>query len=929
MHRLETGATVLRGLKTGAAAMVCLALSWTIRPAVLSAAPASDPAFIQYFETSWDTMRARMPDVFMAGYEGVWVPPPQRAAGGVNGTGYDLFDRFDLGSNSDPTRYGSESGFRLVISEFHKANCRVFVDWIMNHNASWDNTSVGDPFFSTGNFRDNGGYPGFALDLPADVWGDFNPPGTQAENPGGANFDQFNGRLLGLIDIDQAQSGPNYEFIRHPVAPDPNNLPMPGTAIRNQPDPNNARLYPDTALPAIMPANPGTSRNPSPPSLTFFPYNTADPMAGDAVTESASDLLLRSTQYYLDVIGVDGFRLDAAKHVLPSWWDNFWDAAVFNRYVGFDGTAQTPFSFVEVVDGNNNVVNWVRKPGEDGGPGWPPLGWQFGNRDALDLNEAGALRNLIGAAGGDSWDTVLGAGVDNQDDGFNNGTIGVHHVTSHDNSFNLDDTVAQAYVLMRPGPAVVYHNALEFGPVGFPAPDSRTDALGLGDDSITTLVKIRNEYGRGFFIPLNANHADVLVFSRRTPSNGDNVLVAVNDLTSNGTNTLTVTTAFPAGTRLHELTGNAADPVVDPTGVIPEVLVVGGGGVVSNLVVPRNSNATNGFHGRGYVIYGPAVPTGTLSISNATTSVVPPDPASVPDPTQRLSPITMVTSPTFDILLQTQQADPLDPATDDEAVFRIDQGFQDFNGNAQIDFGPGNTSQFDPRYGFENFLTTNSPLFGGGTGTYRQTINAAALGEGFHYITVRAFRNRAAGLDPLFGEFRMVIYVDLLPPDFNLTSPTVTCNNDIPTLPAEFVVKATDTTVSRVHIFIDQPAGTDFVALAFGGAGQADRLVDTFSLSRAALLSGNHRVDIVAIEDLPGGGTRVTEKSFTGIQSMTGTGVGSGDVNHNGVVDSLDVIAFQFFLLNPNFDPAADTNCDGLIDGLDIQGFVDAALGGP
>ena len=110
---------------------------------------------------------------------------------------------------------------------------------------------------------------------------------------------------------------------------------------------------------------------------------------------------------------------------------------------------------------------------------------------------------------------------------------------------------------------------------------------------------------------------------------------------------------------------------------------------------------------------------------------------------------------------------------------------------------------------------------------------------------------------------------------------------------------------------------------------RSDRFVDTFTVTRAALLSGNHRVDVVAFEELPGGGTRVTQKSFTGIQSTTGTGAGSGDVNHNGVVDSVDVFALVFFLLNPNFDPAADTNCDGRIDGLDIQGFVDAALAGP
>ncbi|MFQ5412715.1 MAG: hypothetical protein ACE5EC_10475, partial [Phycisphaerae bacterium] len=204
--------------------------------------------------------------------------------------------------------------------------------------------------------------------------------------------------------------------------------------------------------------------------------------------------------------------------------------------------------------------------------------------------------------------------------------------------------------------------------------------------------------------------------------------------------------------------------------------------------------------------------------------------------------------------------------------------------------------------------------------------DAVALGEGYHYITVRAFRHRAAGLDPLFGEFRLSVYVDLADPDFDLISPTTTCNNDVTSLPVEFIIQATSTTVDRVHVFVDLPESTDFIALAQGGSGQAERFMDVFTFTRSALLSGNHRVDVVAFETLPNGNSRVTHRTFTGIQSTTGGGIGNGDVNHNGVVDTNDIIAFLFFLMNPNFDPAADLNCDGLLNGLDIQPFVDAIL---
>ncbi|MCB9853615.1 MAG: hypothetical protein H6819_11010 [Phycisphaerales bacterium] len=879
------------------------------------------PTILQYFESGWDTIRYRMPDVFMAGYDGTWLPPVQKATAGTSGVGYDLFDRFDLGSTTSPTRYGTESGFRLMVDQSHRANVRVYVDFLLNHNSFPDITTSDDPFLNNGNsFWENGGYPGFALELPGDAFGDFHAYSNgcpQSTNPNDGCYNLYDGRLLGLIDIDQSKGGAAYEWIRHPVAVDADNIPMLPGAVRNQPDPANAKFYPDTDLPAIMPNNPGTSRNPNPPQYTFYPFNTADPAAGDAVPESASRLLLRTTKYYLEVLKVDGFRLDAIKHT-PEWFfDNLWDAAVYGRYVDFDGVSKTPYSFGEAVEGNSRILDWVRKPGENGGPGWPALGWEFGNRDALDLNEAGQLRDIISAGGFGNWNNVLGASVDNADDGFNNGTVGVHHVTSHDNSFNLDDTVSQAYVLMRPGPAVVYHNALEFGVPGFPAPDSRLDAIGLGGTRITTLVKIRNQYGRGFFFPLNSNRNDVLAFTRRSPSSEDNVLVGLNDSNANGFDSVSITTAFPAGTRLHELTGNAASPIVDPNGDIPELITVGAGGVISNFRVPRNSSTAQASHRNGYVIYGPAVPTGTLSIANATTIVAPPDSASTPDPRQRVNPVTIVTSSTFDILLQTQQTDPSDPNTDDAAVFRIDSGFVDHNGNGGVD----HTDSTAVDYGFEDFLTENSPRFGGGTGTYRQTIDASQLGDGYHYITVRAYRHRPGGTQPLFGEFRIVIFVDNEAPAFQFVSPTATCDHDVMTTPVNFVIEAQGS-VDDVYVFLDRQDDTNFEGLAMGASNRATRFADTFTLTRSLLTTGNHRVDIVAVEVRPDGVRNTRHETFTGVQSFTGSALGVGDLNADGAINGLDVELFVSLVQLEFFLPTADTNCDGLVNVGDISDFA-------
>lgn len=894
---------------------------------------------LQYFEAKWDVMRYRMPDVFMAGYDSLWTPPPQRGQGGVNSIGYDLFDRFNLGSGNGAaaTHYGNENGFRLMVEESHKANSRVFVDWIMNHNGTWDHT--------TPNFITQGSYPGFAVQLPGDPYGDFHTPGTQSENPGGANFNLFDGRLVGLIDIAQEK---NHQFIRHPITVgDPNNIP--GGTLYNIPDANNRRFYPDTNLAGYTPINPGTNRNPGPPNYTFYPFNTANPSAGDPVLESATTLLLRSTQYYLEVLKVDGFRLDAAKHI-PTWfWDNLWDASVHNRYKAFDGTIQIPYSFVEAVGGGGiNPPDWVRKPGEPGsGTGYPSIGWQFGNRDMLDLDEAGALRDLTNNDGSGSWDSVMGASADNVD-GFNNGTIGVHHVNSHDNAIadGENDSTAHAYVLMRTGPAIVYYHAFQFGaePNNFPRRNGRDDAIGLGSNVITTLVKLRNQYARGWFMPITGgSQADVLIFTRRTPSSQDNVLVGLNDREDNGFDSRTVTTTFPQGTRLWEQTGNSSNATVDPNGDIADMLTVGAGGSVT-VRVPRNRNANGVFHGLGYVIYGPVVPAGTLSIVNATTSVVPPDSAGVADYQQRVSPITIITSSTFDIQLQTTQADAGDPNTDDLAIFRIDQGFKDFNNNGSTylgqpnsDFHPGNTNAESPSYGFENFVTAASnrcQVDGGGnctntgTGLYRQTINAAALGEGFHYITVRAYRHRAAGLDPLFAEFRIVVYVDLADPQYTFLAPTANCNNDITALPVDFIAKSSDLTTGSMYMFVDLPATTDFIALATGGSNLATQSLDTFTLRRGSLITGNHRLDVVAVETRPDGVKRYNHQGFVGIQSFTGSAVGPGDIDADGDRDGADITPFIQYLtgVNPTFGPTADMNCDGLIDLDDEPGFVAALL---
>lgn len=884
-----------------------LALSLAVGAISLSAATASaqnNQNYLQWFETEWDRIERRVPDFFLAGYNAVWLPPPSKTAA-FHSPGYDPFDRFDLGkpplfafsSSRARTTYGTEATFRAMVKELQQAGAEVYIDSILNHNSGRTESDF---------FLAQGGWPGFWIPRenpprnkqPTDDWGDFNNGNAQgylqSENPGGANYDLVNGDLVALIDIAHQS---NNQYIRQPVAPG-NPLNIPGGTVWNNPDPANARFYPDLSLAPDTFTNPGTSRNPGAQSFTRHPFNTADPMAGDAVTDNATGLLMRWSQWMIQEIGVDGFRLDAAKHA-PTWfWDRFFDSSIYLTRTTPDGRQVTPFTFGENVTGNSdNLANYIRKD-------------SFANRDALDLQGAARLRDLLNAGGFSSWTSIQANGdsghLDVADDGIVNGSMGVNHVFSHDNgSVGSGNALPplpterqqghqmHAYSLLRPGRALVYHHGRGIPRTsGFFPREGAPKALGWDpaaqqlDDTVTTLVRLRNQIGYGQYFQLNSNISDVLVYQRAF-NNLANCVVAVNDRWDAGTLSVTVNTAYPQGTRLHEQTGNAADPVVNPGGTIPQTITVGPGGQIT-LVVPNNRTGAV-EHGKGYVIYSEALPNATVTFVGAQ-SVIEPDPVSFPDSLQRLNPITVLTGDSFEIRVQTTAGDPLDPNTDDNALFAWNQRNRDWNGNGVLDI-PFTAPVIG---GYEEFLTFKCPLFtcADATGLYRQAIDATTMEEGYHYLSVIAFRHRPAGSTPIFREVRNVVYVDRLPPPVELVQGGQTLTDPRP----EFSVRALDRTARRIHMFLNLDESVDPLTLV-DTSNQAlpyDRK-EWRRVFDPTLTHGFHDVTVVAFED-SGNHNVVRESVFVDLCEA--------DFNKDGVLNVFDL--FSYLTLYADSDPSTD-----------------------
>jgi hypothetical protein len=883
-----------------------------------------NPIIMQWFEARWSDIERRIPDWYMAGYGGVWLPPASRA-GSAGSAGYDPFDRFDFGRPGAETTYGTDQGFRTMIAEFHQANGLVYLDSVLNHNSGRQGSA---------GFQAAGGYPGFWMapsnpivdKTPTSNWGDFHAGIAngylQSENPQGPNYDLYLGDLVALVDIAQES---NHQFIRQPITPgDPQNIPA-GT-VHNLPNPSNRKAYPDRDATPMTFTNPGTARSPGANNFTMYPFNPSDPMTGDPYADNATGLLMRWTQMMLDVYKVDGFRIDAIKHA-PAWfWDVYYDAAVFNRRVTPDGRRVVPFSFGEAVDGNSQIFNlYVRKDG-------------FGNRDALDINGSGSLRDLVNNGGLGTWANVLDSHLDKADDNDNDGSLGVNHVYSHDNgtvgngssapgepSTRQMGYFANAYVFMRPGAVKIYHNARGINRSGgFWPRNGVTTTMGVEpvsntlDRTIPTLAGLHNSYARGAWNVLNSTDsvnpslADVLIFERRSWTGSAwsaHVLVGCNDSYADGIDWRSVQTSFPAGTRLVEMTGNAEDPAVDPTNVVPRILTVDGTGRVL-MPIPRNRNG-GVDHNKGFVVYGLAIPSGTLAIS-PTNGQLNPDPVNQQRQRRRLNAIPVVSGESFDIQLTTTHGDPgvgNNANADDNAVFRFNQGNFDLNGNGVSDIDGLNAVV----PGYEQFVTQRQPLAGTNNtnGLYRQTITTSQLPEGLNYLSVVAFRKRNTNEPPIFREFRQAIYVDRVGPagDF-INPPTRTTSTSL-----RFDARAGDRTATRAHMILDLPPGADPLSPTYSNVPNLCSKIDRFDYFRtlSGLTHGWHTVTLTFFEETGRGSAR-THAFFVDLCPM--------DFNEDGFIDFFDyddfVSAFEQGL------PTTDYNGDGFIDFFDYDDFVAA-----
>ncbi|WP_316785394.1 alpha-amylase [Pedobacter frigiditerrae] len=104
---------------------------------------------IQYFhwyynesDNLWTKAKKEAANLASMGFTGVWFPPAYKGSNGGYSIGYDTYDLFDLGEfnqkNSVATKYGKKEEYINAINELHKNGLNVIADTIFNHKAGGD-----------------------------------------------------------------------------------------------------------------------------------------------------------------------------------------------------------------------------------------------------------------------------------------------------------------------------------------------------------------------------------------------------------------------------------------------------------------------------------------------------------------------------------------------------------------------------------------------------------------------------------------------------------------------------------------------------------------------------------------------------------------------------------------------------------------------
>lgn len=90
----------------------------------------------------WNHLVEEAPHLAAMGISAVWLPPAYKASEGPSSAGYDVYDVYDLGEfnqrGSVETKYGTKDQYLEAIKTLHENGIQAYADIILNHKAGAD-----------------------------------------------------------------------------------------------------------------------------------------------------------------------------------------------------------------------------------------------------------------------------------------------------------------------------------------------------------------------------------------------------------------------------------------------------------------------------------------------------------------------------------------------------------------------------------------------------------------------------------------------------------------------------------------------------------------------------------------------------------------------------------------------------------------------
>lgn len=129
----------------------------------------------------WGKLTEKAQEFKEMGFSAIWLPPAYKGSNGVQDTGYGVYDYYDLGEfdqkDSIPTKYGTKEEYLQAIKALQEKGLEVYADIVFNHLLGADETET----VSAVQYKENDRTNAVSEEETIEAWTKFTFPGRKGK----------------------------------------------------------------------------------------------------------------------------------------------------------------------------------------------------------------------------------------------------------------------------------------------------------------------------------------------------------------------------------------------------------------------------------------------------------------------------------------------------------------------------------------------------------------------------------------------------------------------------------------------------------------------------------------------------------------------------------------------------------------------------